>query len=73
MILFGGVGQSFFGDVWALDTQRELWTQLSIVGEQPDGRHSHAAAYVPGRGMFVFAGSTNRGLMSDLWEVSFTD
>lgn len=71
MIVFGGLGTEVYGDVWAFDSQRERWAELIVSeDERPARRHSHSAVWVSDRGMLVFGGSSDAGLMNDLWELS---
>lgn len=71
LLVFGGRGATIFGDLWAFDTQQEHWTSLTPSGEGASNRHSHSAVWVPGGGMYVFGGSSDSAVMSDLWVLAF--
>ena len=66
--LFGGRdGGSVFDDLWAFDLATDAWRQVPIAGERPAPRFGHEAAWVPGRGLAVFAGQAGATFYDDVW------
>lgn len=71
MILHGGRGSEIYGDVWAFDSEEEIWIEWTTFSTSPANRHSHAAAWVPGRGTFIHGGNAGNGMLDDMWLLSF--
>jgi hypothetical protein len=67
--LFGGQDdQGVLGDLWAYDLGADAWTKLSPAGPGPAARSGHAAVWVDGVGLVVFAGQSKSGApLADLW------
>ncbi|HET7225819.1 MAG TPA: kelch repeat-containing protein [Candidatus Eisenbacteria bacterium] len=72
MVVFGGVGLSYFGDVWALSLSGEpAWTQLAPAGTPPAARFEHTAIYDSVRGrMVMFGGLDGSYFHNDVWALS---
>ena len=65
LIVIGGLTLDAFysqhpsNDVWSLSLDANpRWTQLTPAGTPPSARFGAAAAYVPGRGVYLYGGST---------------
>ncbi len=58
-LLYGGTAgrQSFFDDVYILDTRALLWTKIDLYSSTPPPRCSHSACMIGGN-MVVFGGLT---------------
>lgn len=66
--LFGGRdGGTAFGDLWTFDLATDRWARIQVVGPAPDARFGHEAAWIPGRGLAVFAGQAGPRFFNDLW------
>jgi N-acetylneuraminic acid mutarotase len=69
VLLFGGYGNTNFGDTWEWDT--ESWTQVEDIG--PSARWGHGMAYDSARHRVVLFGGaiiqgTNTHSLGDTWE-----
>jgi hypothetical protein len=74
MVVFGGVGEDYLGDVWALSLSGvPTWTQL--VPQRDDlARFEHSAILDSTRGrMIVFGGLYGLDAHNDLWALSLGD
>lgn len=75
MLIFGGYGGTFPGryldDVWAYDSEANVWRELVPEGGRPGARARHAAAWDPrARRMLVFGGYTGGvDYLADLWQL----
>jgi hypothetical protein len=66
--LFGGRdGGTAFGDLWTYDLATDRWARVEVGGPAPDARFGHEAAWIPGRGLAVFAGQAGPRFFNDLW------
>lgn len=66
--LFGGRdGSTLFDDLWAYDLRADRWTRLAVSGGGPAPRFGHEGAWIPGRGLAVFAGQAGPRFFDDLW------
>lgn len=67
--VFGGRDdQGALDDLWAYDLTADAWHKLSPVGPTPGARFGHAAAWVNGVGLVVFAGQAGpTSLLADTW------
>jgi hypothetical protein len=66
--LFGGRdGGTVFDDVWEFDLATASWRRIEVDGAAPAARFGHEAAWVPGRGLVVFAGQAGADFFNDLW------
>jgi hypothetical protein len=66
--LFGGrEGGTAFDDLWAFDLATNAWRRVAFGGDAPAARFGHEAAWVPGRGLVVFAGQAGSTFFDDLW------
>jgi hypothetical protein len=66
--LFGGRdGGRAFDDLWAFDLATDRWTRVSATEPGPEARFGHEAAWIPGRGLAVFAGQVGTRFFDDLW------
>jgi len=66
--LFGGRdGDRSFDDLWTYDLGADAWTRLEPAGDGPPARFGHAAAWVDGVGLVVFAGQAGSRFFNDLW------
>ncbi len=76
MIVYGGFGGTWIGDVWALclvEGASPSWTQLFPAGPTPPARRGHAAIYDRRRDrMIVFGGQTATGAVNDVWALSLS-
>ncbi len=68
VVLFGGLGASYFGDTWEFDGT--TWTQRLVPGPSPRGQHGMAFDAL--RGVTVLFGGLNgpglNGYLGDTWE-----
>jgi len=77
MIVFGGWDYQHFNDLWDFDFDTQTWTELSPLGELPNPRNAHTAAYDEiNKRMLVFGGAgSETGLepvdahFDDIWEL----
>ncbi|HSL98124.1 MAG TPA: kelch repeat-containing protein [Candidatus Deferrimicrobiaceae bacterium] len=66
--LFGGRdGGTVFADLWVYDLTADRWARIDAAGPAPDARFGHEAAWIPGRGLAVFAGQAGPRFFNDLW------
>jgi hypothetical protein len=66
--LFGGRdGGTAFDDLWAFDLGTDAWRRVSFGGDAPAARFGHEAAWIPGRGLVIFAGQAGTRFFDDLW------
>lgn len=66
--LFGGRdGGATFDDLWTFDLVTSAWRRITVNGNRPAGRFGHEAAWLPGRGLVVFAGQSDAGFFNDVW------
>ncbi|MBI5838327.1 MAG: hypothetical protein HZB25_13900 [Candidatus Eisenbacteria bacterium] len=77
MIVFGGYGDSYLNDVWALSLSgTPAWTQLAPTGTPPPGRTYSSAVYDPVHDrMVLFGGLTYTSSsvkFGDVWELTFS-
>ncbi len=77
MILFGGSMAygpgDVLNDVWALDAQTNVWTQITPAGAAPPGRLWHSAVYdAAHQRMVIFGGETAAGDAIDTWTLSLS-
>ena len=72
MVVFGGLGESVYNDVWALSlTGTPAWTLLAPTGTPPSSRWGHSAIYDPERDcMVVFGGLATSDYRNDVWVLS---
>jgi hypothetical protein len=63
-VMFGGYGDTFFGDTWEWDGTS--WTLRSGAGPAP--RTRHAMAFDSARGVTVLFGGYGGGPLGDTWE-----
>lgn len=77
VLLFGGAGQGYLGDLWQLSLQpAPTWSRVTASGEAPSPRSDAAAAVDElGQRIFVFGGTNNYGVSgcdNYVWQFSFT-
>ena len=67
--LFGGRNdKEALGDLWVYDLAADAWRQSLPDGPSPAARFGHAAAWVDGVGLVVYAGQTgSSSLLGDIW------
>jgi galactose oxidase-like protein len=66
--LFGGRdGETVFDDLWTFDLVTATWRRIAVTGGAPSARFGHEAAWLPGRGLAVFAGQSGGEFFNDLW------
>jgi hypothetical protein len=70
MILFGGFGAGYLNDVWALDVNTLVWTQLTPAGMPPSPRGFHSAIYDAGNVRMVVFGGFGGANLNDTWVLS---
>jgi len=73
MILFGGVGETHYNDVWTLDLTpgAETWTRIlpSGTSPQPLSGATIVIDYASNR-LILFGGEDGRGAKNDVWELN---
>lgn len=67
--VFGGRdGQGALDDLWVYDLAADAWHKLRADGPAPKARFGHAAVWVDGVGLVVFAGQAgSASLLADIW------
>jgi N-acetylneuraminic acid mutarotase len=66
--LFGGrAGSKTRGDLWRFDLDADSWHRLEPEGTHPKARFGHAAVWVEGVGLVVWAGQAGAAFFDDLW------
>ena len=66
--LFGGrAGSRTRGDLWRYDLDADSWHRLEPEGRQPKARFGHAAVWVEGVGLVIWAGQAGTAFFDDLW------
>jgi len=72
MVFFGGWGNAYFNDTWALGLDGGTsWTRLAPPGDPPAPRLEHASIYDPVRDrMVVFGGKDLDEFFNDTWALS---
>jgi hypothetical protein len=72
VVVFGGLGESIYDDVWALSLAgTPAWTLLAPTGAPPGARYGHSAIYDPERDcMVVFGGLAASNHRNDVWVLS---
>jgi len=79
MIVFGGIGASFYNDVWALylTLNNESWQQIFPVGSQPDIRCRHFSVFDSrNHEMVIGFGYNFQGqwiYFNDVWALNLSD
>ena len=76
VVLFGGAGDGYLNDLWALSLAgNPAWTQLAPLGTLPSARAGHTAIYDPGRDRMVVFGGISWGFLmySDAWALSLAN
>ena len=69
LLLYGGAGAGFFGDLFTLDTRTGQWTELAPEGIIPDIRAFHSAvSLMSGTKMIIFGGQNGSTNLGDLHE-----
>eukprot|EP00802_Teleaulax_amphioxeia_P008816 Tamp_08827.p1 GENE.Tamp_08827~~Tamp_08827.p1 ORF type:complete len:712 (+),score=113.37 Tamp_08827:28-2136(+) len=69
VLLYGGAGAGFFGDLFSLDTRTGQWTELVPGGSIPDQRAFHSAiSLMSGTKMVIFGGQNGSANLGDLHE-----
>ena len=73
MVIFGGYGNAYLGDSWALSlTGAPQWSPLTPAGPQPIGRSGQSGIYDPlRRRMLVYGGAPDgQSLLVEVWGLS---
>src|SRR5262245_1416634 len=70
MILFGGFGAGYLNDVWALDVNTLVWSQLTPAGMPPSPRGFHSAIYDAANVRMVVFGGFGGANLNDTWVLS---
>lgn len=70
MILFGGFGAGYLNDVWALDVNTLVWTELLPTGTPPSPRGFHTAIYDAANVRMVMFGGFGGADLNDTWVLS---
>jgi galactose oxidase-like protein len=67
--LFGGRdGATVYRDLWRFDLGRERWERVDAGSSGPAARFGHEAAWLPGRGLVIWAGQAGaEAFFNDLW------
>ena len=66
--LFGGRdGSTALDDLWRFDPAIDAWERVDQAGGGPVARFGHEAAWVPGRGLVIWAGQAGANFFDDLW------
>lgn len=66
--LFGGrSGSTVYRDLWRYDLDADRWQRLTPSGSAPGARFGHAAVWVDGVGLVVWAGQSGSSFFADLW------
>jgi hypothetical protein len=66
--LFGGRdGGKQFDDLWSFDLQAGTWKKVPFGGDAPAARFGHEGAWIPGRGLAIWAGQAGSTFFDDLW------
>ncbi len=76
LVVFGGLNESEFNDVWALTLgPLPSWAQLFPSGPLPFARSDHAAVYDPVRDRMVVYGGKKYGIgeLWDTWSLSWNE
>lgn len=69
MIIFGGAGKGgVLSDTWILDVEKKKWEEIETDETPAEPRYNHSAIYdSASKQMIVFGGSSNKGVLSDIW------
>ena len=66
--LFGGrAAATVFDDLWTFDLATDRWQRQQQAGPKPPARFGHEAAWLPGRGLLVWAGQAGDAFFDDVW------
>jgi hypothetical protein len=69
LLLYGGAGAGFFGDLCYLDTRTGQWQSIKPNGTIPEPRAFHSAITLAGNTqMFIFGGQNGSANLADLQE-----
>ncbi len=74
MVIYGGFGTSYLGDIWAFDIDTETWSDLTpSSGPAPAARLTPASVYDPtGHQMIMWSGqSFGSTFLNDVWSFDF--
>ncbi|CAK9118203.1 unnamed protein product, partial [Durusdinium trenchii] len=68
LVIFGGKGDSYMGDLWSLDLKTQIWKQLKPKGHPPTPRYGHSAI-LWNSGMILFGGYDGGRWLSDTFHL----
>jgi hypothetical protein len=73
MVMFGGAGNYFYNDVWALSlTESPAWTQLAPAPSYPSGRYGQVGTYDPDLDrLWIIGGADAYDLLNDIWALEW--
>lgn len=73
MVIFGGFGTTYLGDIWAFDLDTETWSDLTPAsGSAPPRRLTPASVYDPdGHHMIMWSGQGPGVFYNDVWSFDF--
>jgi len=68
LMLFGGSNAVKFDDLWELDTEDAVWSEITPRGTWPAARSDHAMVYDSrNRELMLFGGKASDGYLDDVW------
>lgn len=66
--IFGGTnGNSYFNDLYILNTETMQWTVATTQGTPPDPRAGHSCVLYGGEQMYIFGGGNDEKIFNDLY------
>lgn len=67
IVIGGGLGPSYYSDVFIFDTSSRRWYRPQIAsGTHPAPRRAHSAVYYRGK-IWIFGGGNGLNALNDLW------
>ena len=72
LIVIGGYRDIYHADVWQLDLNQLVWTQLAADGDGPTGRIKHSAVYDQLTGSVILFGGLDGAYRNDVWRFSLS-
>jgi hypothetical protein len=70
ILMFGGVGDASYNDLWAYYPATREWTELIATGDIPSTRSGHTAIFDPATGTMIVYGGWNGDTLNDTYSLN---
>ena len=71
MIIYGGQHNGALNDIWSLNLNSFVWTNLTPL-IRPEGRWFSPVICTNSGNIVIFGGQNSQGILSDLWKFSIS-